>query len=182
MINTKIKTFLFLICITLFSESCKKIDELTKFDIDYTTSVTIPSNGIIALPLDILTPDIESNSEAEFAVNDTRKDKIEQINLKEMKLKITSPSSQRFDFLDSISVSIIADGLFETQIAYKYDIPDNIGNELVMDVNNSQDLKEYIKKDKFKLKVRTITDKLLTQNVNVEVYCIFFVDAKVLGQ
>jgi hypothetical protein len=181
MIENKVKALLFTTILLLVMASCKKIDEFTKFNMDYNTTIVIPSNAIIALPLNILSPDIESNAENEFAVNDTRKDKIEEINLKELKLTITSPPNQQFNFLDSISVSINADGLFETQVAYLYNVPANV-QELSLIVNETQDLKEYIKQDKFTLKVRTVTDELITQNINVNVYSKFFVDAKVLGQ
>jgi len=51
--------------------ACDKADELTKFNIEYKSSVTIPSSPAIDLPLEVFTPGMETNSDSEFEVNDT---------------------------------------------------------------------------------------------------------------
>jgi hypothetical protein len=57
------------------------------------------NNGMpINLPIDILLPDIESNSEKEFTQNDTRSDKIKDIKLTNISLTIVNPPNQRFSF------------------------------------------------------------------------------------
>ena len=71
-----------------FTNSCKKIDELTKFEMDYNATVVIPSTSGLGLPFSVLTPSVTSNSEATFEVNDTRKDLIEEILLKKLELRI----------------------------------------------------------------------------------------------
>ena len=68
----------------------------------------------------------------------------------------------------------------EKQIAYKENIADNIGGAILMDVID-EELKDYLKKDKITLRAVATTDKLITQNVNVNVANRFFVDAKILG-
>ena len=60
------------------------------------------------LPFDVLTPDIETNSDSEFEVNDTRKDLIEEIKLTELKFKIISPDDTDFSFFESLEVYISA--------------------------------------------------------------------------
>jgi len=44
------------------------------------------------------------------------------------------------------------------------------------------DLKEFIKKDKFVLRLNTVTDELINSDQYIDVYSVFFVDAKILGQ
>lgn len=171
-----------IVCILSFMMlvSCKKVQKLTQFDMDYSSQVTIPSSTGINLPFSIGTPDIATNSEAEFAVNDTRKDLIEKITLKSMKLTVSSPSTGNFDFLKSAEIYIKAEGLDPVLIASKYNIQDGQGNVLNMDVTGS-DFKEYIKKDKFSLEVKSVTDKIITQDYTLNVDAVFFVDAKILG-
>ena len=160
--------------------SCDKIDELTKFNIDYDSSVVIESSANISLPFDVLTPEMETNSESEFEVNDTRKDLIEEIILTELSLDITAPDNQDFSFLESIEVFISAEDLEEQRITYVEDVPDTVGTTLDLGTSDL-DLKEYIKKDKFQLRLNTVTDKALTQDVHIDVHSVFFVDAKILG-
>jgi hypothetical protein len=147
---------------------------------EYNESIVIPSTTGIALPIDLLTPDIESNSESTFAINDTRKDLVEKIVLTSLDLAITSPSGGDFSFLESISIFINAEGLQETRIAWFDEIPPSAGSALVLETSDT-DLKEYIKKDNFSLKVNTVTDELISSDHHIEIQAVFFVDAKILG-
>lgn len=160
---------------------CDKVDELTQFDIEYTSEVTIPASSGIDLPINIFTPDIETNAEQKFQVNDTRKDKVEEINLKTLKLSVLMPEGEDFSFLKSIEIYINADGLSESLIAWKEDIPDDVGDELSLNTTD-EDLKEYIKKDEFNLRMKTVTDEFIDQDHEIEVYSVFRVDAEILGQ
>jgi hypothetical protein len=159
--------------------SCKKLDEFTKFNMDFEETITIPASQGINLPFNILTPDISSNSESTFEINDTRKDLIEKINLVSMTLKIESPTSGNFNFLKNIELFINADGLEEVKMAYKLNMQDNNLVELNLDVNDT-DLKEYIKKDKFQLRCATTTDEVLTQDHQISVKYVMYVDAKLI--
>lgn len=160
---------------------CKKIDKLTQFNMEFNNTATIPSSTGMNLPFNVLTPDVETNSSTTFSSNDTRKDLIEEILLKELNLTITSPSGRDFSFLKSISIYIDADGLSETKIAYNNNVSDNAGSTLPLTVMCT-DLKEYIKKDEFSLRVNAVTDEIISPDYEINIYSKFFVDAKILGQ
>lgn len=154
---------------------------MTQFEMDYETSVTINSTIGVNLPFNLFSPDIITNSESVCEVNNTRKDLIEKLVLQELKLTITSPVTGNFDFLKSVVIHITADGLPETEVARNDNIQDGVG--MVLSINPvSIDLKEYIKKDKFILKVTTVTDQIITSDHTIKINAGFFVDAKVLGQ
>jgi hypothetical protein len=160
--------------------NCDKLDELTKFEIEYSQRATIPSSTGVNLPFDVFTPEMETNSESKFAVNDTRKDLIEEINLTELELIIISPDNADFSFLNSIEVFISAENLEEIQIASLNEVPENVGNKITLNTSDI-DLKEYIKKDEFSLRLKTVTDELISTDHELEVNSTFFVDAKILG-
>lgn len=174
------KNFVYLLVAFFALVSCDKLDELTKFDIEYKSNVTIPSTVGIDVPFDVFTPDVETNSESKFEVNDTRKDLIEEIRLKELVLNITSPDDADFSFLESIVIYISAEGLDEIKIAEEVEVDPNTGNSLDVDVVDV-DLKEYIKKDEFNLRLETVTDEVISRDHEIEVNSTFFVDAKILG-
>ncbi len=171
---------LILILIILFTiSSCDKVDELTKFDIEYNSKVVIPGASGINLPFDVFTPDMETNSKSQFEINDTRKDLIEEIKLTELQLVITSPTDADFSFLKTIEVYISAEGLEEIKIA-EQEVDENVGS--ILDVNVLDiDLKEYIKKDEFNLRMNTVTDEVINEDHEIDVNSTFFVDAKILG-
>ncbi len=160
---------------------CRKADRLTQFYLDYDTKVVLQSGSAINLPISLFTSDVETNSESEFAVHDTRKDKIQEIRLTSLVMAITSPSGQEFDFLKDVEIFLDADGLSETLIAHRYNIGNAVGATLTLDTEN-HDLKEYIKKDSFTLRVRVVTDESPVHDIEMNVNSVFFVDAKVIGK
>ncbi|TDS12609.1 hypothetical protein DFQ03_3067 [Maribacter caenipelagi] len=169
-----------IICLFALIISCDKLDELTKFDMEYSQRATIPSTAGIDLPFDVFTPEMETNSESTFEVNDTRKDLIEEIKLTELEMVIISPDGADFSFLNSIEVYISADGLEEIKIAYLEEVPEDAGTVITLETSDL-DLKEYIKSDEFSLRLNTVTDELMSSDHELEVNSTFFVDAKILG-
>lgn len=160
--------------------SCEKVDEFTMFDMNFSSSISVPASSGLNLPFNLFSPDMETNSETTFGSNNTNKELIEEVTLTEMKLTITSPNNQRFDFLESITLYINADGLGEVEIASATNIPDNIGTELTL-TPTENNLKEYITKDKFTIRANTVTDEFINEDININIDSKFHVDAKVLG-
>jgi len=173
-------SILFALVAVVLATGCKTVDKLTHFNMDYDETITIPSTIGINLPFNLITPNIRTNSEETFQINDTRKDLIEQIVLNELDLSMISPQNADFSFLKSIEVYISADGLDEIKVAWKYDITDDTGTSIKLETAG-YDLKDYIKKDEFILKLTTVTDELILSDYDVEVKAKFFVDAKILG-
>ena len=175
------KIFIGLLSLIFVVAGCTKSNSLTNFDMDFTSTVTIPASSTIGLPISLDTPPVESNSESEFESNNTRKDLIESIKLEVLTLTITSPSTGNFDFLKSISIYISADGLSEKLVASKTDIQDGVGKSIALVVQD-QELEEFIKKDSFSLRVSTETDKTINKDHDVDIYTKFAVDAKLIGK
>ena len=170
----------FVLVSLFFGTSCEKLDEeFTQFTIDYNTSVVIENGSIINLPINLLTPEIETNQESEFSVNNTRKDLVEEVMLQKLQLKVTSPDNQSLDFINKIKLYINAEGLSELEIAFKDPVPNDVGDELLLDVNDNN-LREYIIKDKFSLRVEVVSDQIMGQDVYIDVFSTFFIDAKLI--
>jgi hypothetical protein len=176
----KFKPFVVFVLTTLVVFGCKQLHKFTQFYMDYNASYTYSAGLPINLPVTLNTPDVTTNAEQQFAINDTRKDLIESILVKQLTLSITSPSGQTFAFLKSVEVYIAASGLPEVRVAHKENIPDNIGAQFDLDLDDVE-LEEYIKADTFKLRVVSTTDQITTSNIEVNIYSKFFVDAKILG-
>ncbi len=177
---TKLIYVTVLLTVVLFLDfSCKSLDKLTQFNITNNAEVTIPATLGINIPIDIWTPDITTNSTSTFESNNTSKDLIDKIILKELKMEIQT-DGMTWDFLKSIELYISAEGLDEKKIAWL----DNIPKEglKTIDLNTSDDdLKEYIKKDTYKLRIKSVTREIISEDVKVKVHSVYFVDAKILG-
>jgi len=163
----------------LLAVSCEEVNELTKFDIEYDKSFTVPAKLVIETPMSIPTPDITTNSEEKFSGNDTKKDLIEEIVLKELVLTLESPTNSDLSFLKSLTLYIDADGMDETEIASSESIPDDIGKSLEMETP-SVDLKEYIFKDSFSIRTKVTTDETISEEHEINAAMVFTVDAEIL--
>lgn len=163
-----------------FTLSCDKIDNLTKFDITYNQEVVIPSSSLVSLPFSIFTPEVTTNSASTFESNNTNKDLIEDIRLTELNLNILSPNDGNFNFLKSVEVFISSKNFPEKRIAWKENIEENNSSYLSLETLN-EDIQDYIKEDKYTLRVETITDETIKEDHKINIESILFVDAKILG-
>lgn len=95
-------------------------------------------------------------------------------------MTVTSPANGNFNFLKNIEIYISADGLDDVKVASLENIPNNAAMplQLVVDTVN---LKQYILKDKFGLKVKAITDEMTTSEYQISINTTFLVDAKIAG-
>lgn len=159
---------------------CKK-EGFTKFNLDYESTVVIQSGIGVSIPFTVNTPSIATNSESELEVNDTRKEKVQHITLTSLSLEITSPSGQEFDFLEDIELYISADGVDEEILAYVYNMENIVGSAISLTCLQN-DFQEHIKKDKFTLRVRTVSDEFNLHDVEIKIKSTFLVDAKLIGK
>lgn len=166
-----------IIAISFILGGCKK--KITQFYIDYTTKITIQSTVGQLVPFSLYTPNVTTNSEAEFESNNTKKEKINSIKLDELKLTITSPSNETFSFLNSIEVFISSPTMVESKIAFSNNIPDNIGNSISCSIVDKE-LMDFIKDDTFRVRIETITDETIPEDIEINLYTNFFVDAKLV--
>ncbi len=174
------KRILTLLGLVFLMASCDKAAELTQFNIETTTEITIPATAAVNLPIDIITPDIETNSSSTFENNNTRADLIEEISLTTCDLTITSPADGNFDFLKSIKVLMSGPGLPEVLIADRQDIPNGLGDFLSLNTSGA-DFTEYLQESSYDLRMEIVTDEIPGSEVNIDVRSVFFVDAQILG-
>lgn len=147
--------------------SCQKIlDNLLTFPVKTSYNFTIPGTPVAGIVPSIATPEISSSSNNEFSDNGSSVDLVKQAKLEVLTMRITSPSNETFSFLSEIKIYINADGLAETLIASKSNIPENVGNEINLETTGT-DLAAYVKKGSYSIKVDVVTDKIVTEEVKI---------------
>jgi hypothetical protein len=151
------KLFLALpVMVLLAGSSCKKVDELTEFDITYSNKQTVPGSGLnIDAPVDFTSPDIATESSSKFSANGTSKDLVDEIKV--TGFTITNETG-KLDFLTSFSIYMKADGLDEVLIASKTSIPKGI-TSVKADVTGAN-IKQHIFKDKIQLRMTLGLDSM----------------------
>lgn len=162
----KSKSIALILFLSLFLNSCSTVDDLLSFNISNETSIQIKSNLPINLPSEIITPDVTTNSSAEFANNKTKANLVKDVKLKSLKLTITNPADKTFTFLKSIHLYISTTDSDEIELAYL----DNISSttNMIDLICTDKRLDQYIKADKYKLRTQVTLKETLTKDVTVK--------------
>lgn len=150
------KTLLSGLCfalVTFFVTSCQKVkDELTEFDIDYSTSLPVPANSYTAdVPASFTTPEIPTESKSKFSAQKTASDRIDEIKMTRFNVSV---STGNLDALKSMEIFLRASGKDDIRIATVSQVPQGLTQVAAKleDVN----IKDYIFNDKIQFRVNLV--------------------------
>lgn len=159
--------------ISLFS--CKKLKELLTFNINVENNFTVPASGPLNIPIDILTPQVTTNSSQQFENNNTDVNRVKDIKLKKVDLQIINPAGKTFSFLESVHIYISTNANDEIELAY-LDNVSSTTNSISL-ITTSASLDTYVKAPSYRLRTKVVTKQALTQDVEIKNMCQFQVTA-----
>jgi hypothetical protein len=162
----KSKIIITSIILSLFTFSCNTVDDLLTFTISNQTDIEIKSGFPINAPFEIATPDVTTNSSAEFKNNNTEAGLVKDVKLRSLNLTIKSPEGKTFSFLKAIHLYISTNGSDEIELAYQDNI--NSTDKTIDLVCTQERLDKYIKADTYKIRTSVTLKETLTQNVIVQ--------------
>ncbi|MDA6071280.1 hypothetical protein NJT12_16805 [Flavobacterium sp. AC] len=162
----KSKLIVITLLLSLFLNSCSTVDDLLSFNISNSTSIKIQSTFPVNLPSEIITPDVTTNSSAEFQNNKTKAGLVKDVKIKSLKLSITDPSDKTFTFLKSIHLYISTTDSDEIELAYQDNI--NSSTNTIDLICTDARLDQYIKADKYKIRTKVTLKETLTKDVTVK--------------
>ena len=172
------KKLLLLLIIPVISAACQEEPLVVRFKLHHDVEFTIEEGNLINAPFNILTPEVSNDQSAEFASNNTQKEKVQEVYLNYLNLYIQDPPTEDFSFLNEVFIYISEDALGEKLIASKTNI-DQSTQELILDVEDVN-LADYIKADSYSLRVQTKTDEILGEDVTIKADMEFQVQAQLL--
>ncbi len=152
----------------LLISSCKKtkdnINEATEFDINYSTTLPIPSTSVsVNVPADFTTPEISTESSSRFATEKTTKELVDEIKMTKFDI---STSSGNLNFLKSLTIYIKSSGLADVAVATKTTIPQGV-TAFSTDLSDAN-IKNYIFNDKIQFKVTVVVNTGLSSNQDLK--------------
>jgi hypothetical protein len=138
--------------------SCKKtkekVDEITEFDISYSTNLSVPSNTLpLTTPVDFTTPDVPTQSTTKFLEYKTTQELVDEIKFTKFRVSV---SSGNLDFLKSLTIYIKASGVGEQIIASKNPIATG-QTSVDLDLNDVN-IKNYIFQQNIQFRVTVTID------------------------
>ncbi len=151
---------------SLFLTSCDAVDDLLSFNISNAASIKIKSSSPINLPSEIITPEVTTNSSAEFENNKTKASLVKDVKIRSLKLSISDPSNKTFTFLKSVHLYISTTNSDEIELAYQDNI--NVTTNTIDLICTDKKLDQYIKSDSYKIRTQVTLKETLTKDVTVK--------------
>jgi len=176
--NMKKYLFALLIVVPLLV-GCDSLSKLTMFELPFDQSVTFPAMPALNTPIPLEITGIKTNIDSVLTSLKLKSDMIQAVKLKKMDFTLSSPADGDLSFLKSVEIFITGEGLDDVKIASTGDVTTNTKN--VSLALEDVDLKDFILKDKFGLKIITTTDKATSKEQKINISFKFLVDLKVLG-
>lgn len=173
------KILIVLILIVPMLIGCNSLSKLTMFELPFKQSITLPVIPFANTPVALSIPGIKTKIDSVLNSLDLSSDMIQGVSLQKMEFTLTSPTNGDLSFIKSVEIYISGAGLNDVKIASTGDVTDNTKN-VIMTLENV-DLKNYILKDEFGLKIITTTDEPTTVEQKIDISFNFLVDLKILG-
>lgn len=164
--------------VSLFFVACDELNELAKFDVDYSADVTM---GMVTAADSVIssTSDTVVIDDATMDANSTSLDKVNEAALTELAARIKAPAGANFNFLKSGKVFIQGDGLDEEEIASLDSVPMDYDGTLEIPVTGI-DLAKHVKTGSFVFRVEGITRALTTEEYVIEVMATFTIQSNLI--
>ncbi len=165
-INMK-KSILAIIAVAGMITGCATVQSsIVRSTFPYTATLIIPASG------DINTAKSASSSASSFDQIFTGQGSntgyVKEVRIASAKIEASNPSSQNLGVLKSIKLYISrGDGLSEILAASRTDISATVGNSLVLDIDNSRFLDEYIKGSTVRVRMEYVLRNPLTIDVSL---------------
>jgi hypothetical protein len=153
---------------------CEDLENLLKFNINHKTAFYISASPLNS-PVEILTPDVTTNSQQQYENNNTHADLVKDVRLQQLKLSITNPDTKTFSFLKSIKIFISSDQNNEIELASLENIPAD-ANTIEL-IPTQQKLDAYVKASSYNLRTQAVTRETLTESVDIQVDLKFVITA-----
>lgn len=173
--RTKHRIYLIYIALFVFvglTSSCKKnitlnVNKSIPFPVPEGTSTDVPYEESFPLSTSIL----------ELSVNNIQPSEVKELRLEKLALNIATPEGRDFNFLKSIRVYAVADGMPETLAGYLDSIPLNT-NYLELQMTNAS-LAQIANKQDFYIKAVASFDEAITEEIYILATMNFYIKAKV---
>ncbi len=155
------KIALGLFILTIFVTSCATLQSLVKSTFPYTSTLIIPASSQTGRTFSSTSS--ASSIDQIFSGSGSNTSQISQVRMSSAKVEAVSPSNQNLGVFKSIRIYLL-NGSNEILVASRNDVSSTSGSSLVLDIDNSKFLDDYVKSGN----VRVRMDYVLQSGLNVD--------------
>ena len=150
-----------IICINL---GCGTVQSIIKSSFPYTATLVVPMSSKSDV---VINATSTASSFDQIFGNQDGANYIKDVRVASARLDASSPTTQNLGIFKSVKLYIINGSGAEVMVASRSDISENIGNNLVLDVDNSRFLDEYVKGSNLRVRMEYVLRNNLTSDVSV---------------
>ncbi|SDO76421.1 hypothetical protein SAMN05421820_12113 [Pedobacter steynii] len=169
------KIFPALIAIVVLLAGCATVQSLIKSTFPYTATVVIPASSKSNTT-------ISANSAAtsfdQVFGNQNGTDYVKEIRIASAKLDASNPSNKSLGMFKSVKLFVTNDKGTEVMVASRNDVQENIGPGLVLDIDNSRFLDNYVKGTSLRIRMEYVLRDNTATDVSVRVSLSFSTSPK----
>ncbi|OAQ39112.1 hypothetical protein A5893_10605 [Pedobacter psychrophilus] len=159
----KLATGLFIL--TIFATSCATLQSIVKSTFPYTSNLIIPASSNVGSTLSATSS--ASSFDQIFTGSGSNTDQITQVRISSAKIESVNPSNQNLGVFKSINIYLV-NGSQQTLVANRKDVSATVGNSLVLDINNSKFLDDYLKSGTVRVKMEYVLQSGLSVDLSVK--------------
>jgi hypothetical protein len=161
------KIIIALIAITSVITACSTVQSLVRSTFPYTATLIVPASARTNATLSATSP--ASSFDQVFTGQGSNTGSVKEVRVASAKLIASNPSNQNLGVFKSVRLYISrGDGSAETMVAQRTDVSSTVGSSLVLDIDNSKFLDDYIKGNTVKIRMEYELREGLTADVSVK--------------
>lgn len=157
-------TLIIIFGLITFNYGCGTVQSIIKSTFPYTATLVIP-NDVKSQTLLVATSAASSLDQA--LGNESGTSYIKEVKVASARLTAIDPSNFNMGILKAVKLYLVKENGGEVMIASRSDVAENIGNTLVLDIDNSRFVDDYIKGNNLKIKMEYTLRNELTTSANI---------------
>lgn len=161
------KSLLSLIVIASIMTGCATVQSIVRSSFPYTATLAVPASSRTNTTLSATSQ--ASSFDQIFTGQGSNTDAIKDVRIASARIDATSPSGQNMGAFKTIKMFISrGDSSSEEMVASRDDIGNSVGSSIMLDIDNSRLLDEYIKGATVRVRMEYILRSTLTADVSLK--------------
>lgn len=163
-----IKRYLALIVLCLLFCGCAMFQSMVKSSFPYTSTLVVPASSHDGG--DYAAISMATSFDQNFSKTGNNGNRVTMVRIVSAKLMSTEPSDYNIGNLSSVKIFLSKeDGQDEILVASRGDIGHNVGNNVVLDIDNSHMLDELVREPEIRVRMAYKVRKGFTRDVSLHV-------------
>jgi hypothetical protein len=158
------KLLIVLICVVSAISGCSTVQSIIKSTFPYTATIVIPTSSKTNT---VISATSAASSFDQIFGNQNGTDYIKEVRVASARLDASNPTNQNLGLFKSVKLYLVNGNGSEVMVASRSDVSENIGNNLVLDIDNSRFLDEYIKGSNLRIRMEYVLRNSLSSDISV---------------